>query len=209
MLKAKRFNLEGKHLGDVDLPEMPFGARPNGHVVWESVRNYLGNQRAGTAATKTRSTVSGGGKKPWRQKGTGRARAGTIRSPLWVGGATVFGPQPRSYFRAMPKKMRRLALVSALSQRAQDGNVAVVDRFSFETPRTRTVAAFLSAAGLEGRKVCFVTDRADSLAIRSCRNIPGVAVLCRESLNIYDLVKADVIVFTDDALKGVAEAYGS
>jgi len=209
MPKAKRYNLEGKSLGEVDLPEQPFAVRPNRHVVWESVKAYLANQRQGTAATKTRSSVSGGGKKPWRQKGTGRARAGSNRSPVWVGGATVFGPKPRSYAVRVPKKTRRLALVSAMSQRAQEGNVAVIEGFRFDAPRTRTVAGFMKATGFAGRKVCFITRESDQTAVRSCRNIPGVSVLSQTNLNVYDLINADVLVFTDEAVQGVAEAYGS
>lgn len=209
MPKAKKYNLDGKVLGDIDLPEHAFGVRPNQHVLWESVKAFLANQRQGTASTKTRSNVRGGGRKPWRQKGTGRARVGSIRSPIWTGGATVFGPQPRSYRSRLPKKTRRLALVSAMSLRAMEGKVAVIDGFTFETPRTKTVAGFMKAAGLEGTKVCFVTRNAEETAVKSCRNIPGVSILTQHTLNTYDLMNADVLVFTSEALEGVMESFGS
>lgn len=209
MPKAKHYNLDGKVLGDVDLPDPAFGITPNEHVIWESVKAYLANQRQGTAGTKTRSKVRGGGRKPWRQKGTGRARAGTIRSPLWRGGSTVFGPHPRDFSVRVPKKNRRLALVSALSQRAQEGKVAVVDGFAFDAPKTSKVADFVKAAGMDDQKVCFVTRDTDVAAVKSCRNLPGVEILTQSTLNVYDLVNADVLVFTPEAIEGVAENYGS
>lgn len=209
MPKAKKYNLDGKVLGDVDLPEPAFGIRPNQHVLWESVKTFLANQRQGTASTKTRSKVRGGGRKPWRQKGTGRARVGSIRSPIWVGGATVFGPQPRSYRNRLPKKIRRLALVSAMSQRALEGKVAVIDGFTFEAPRTKAVAGFVKAAGFGGNKVCFITRNTEEAALLSCRNIPGVSILTQNTLNAYDLMNADMLVFTSEALEGVKETFGS
>ena len=209
MPKAKHYNLDGKVLGDVDLPDHVFGIQPNQHVIWESVKTYLANQRQGTAGTKTRSEVRGGGRKPWRQKGTGRARAGTIRSPLWKGGSTVFGPHRRDFSKQVPKKTRRLALVSALSQRALEGNVAVVDGFTFDTPKTRTVVNFVKAAGMNGRKLCFITRGSQPTAVKSCRNLPGVEVLTHATLNVYDLVKADVLIFTPEAIEEVRETYGS
>lgn len=209
MPKAKKYNLDGKVLGDVDLPEPAFGIRPNQHVLWESVKIFLANQRQGTVSTKTRSKVRGGGRKPWRQKGTGRARAGSIRSPIWTGGATVFGPQPRSYRSRLPRKTRRLALVSAMSQRALEGKIAVVDGFTFEAPRTKVVADFVKAAGFEGNKVCFITLNTEEAAVKSCSNIPGVSILTQSTLNVYDLMNADMLVFTSEALEGVKETFGS
>jgi large subunit ribosomal protein L4 len=209
MPKAKRYDLAGKEIGQIDLPEAAFGTTPNRHVLWQSVQIYLANQRQGTAATKTRSLVRGGGRKPWRQKGTGRARSGSNRSPVWVGGATVFGPQPRDYSAKLPKKVRRLALVSALSQRASEGNVAVVDGFRFDAPKTASVARFMRGVGLDGRKVCFITRESDPAVLKSCRNIPGVTVLSQGALNVYDLMNADVLVVTTEALDGLREVYGS
>jgi large subunit ribosomal protein L4 len=208
MAKAKHFSTDGKVVGEVDLPG-PFTLPANEHVVWEVVKAQLANRRQGTASTKTISDVSGGGRKPWRQKGTGRARQGSNRATQWRGGATVFGPRPRSYRMEMPRKIRRLALVSTLSRRAEEGNVAVVDRFELEAPRTKTVASFMEAAGFRDRKVCFITETAEPGMVRSCRNIPGVQVLTRDTLNVYDLLDAEVLLFTPDALEKVGEVYGS
>jgi len=143
MLKAKHYSADGAVKGEVELPAPAFGVTPNEHVVWEAVKSYLANQRQGNASTKTRSYVRGGGKKPWRQKGTGRARQGSIRAAQWAGGYTVFGPQPRDYHYRLPKKLRRLALTSVLSRRAEEGNVAVVEELSYSAPKTKTVFGML------------------------------------------------------------------
>ncbi len=209
MPKAKHYSVDGKVLGEVDLPEQAFGVEPRSHLMWEAVKTYLANQRQGTAATKTRSMVTGGGKKPWRQKGTGRARQGSTRATQWVGGATVFGPQPRDYSTRLPRKARKLAMVSALSQRAQEGNVGVVDEFGLETPKTRTVAGLMKAAGFEGRKVCFITGANDPVFVRSCRNLAGVTVLQHSAMNVYDLVNAEILLLTPAAVEGIKEVYGS
>jgi large subunit ribosomal protein L4 len=206
-MKAKHYDWTGSLLGEVDLPEAVFGVEPNEHVLWQSVKVYQANQRQGTAATKTRSLVSGGNSKPWKQKGTGRARHGTTRSPIWVGGATTFGPQPRDYSQTLPRKVRRLALTSAMSLRAREGNVTVVDDFALEAPRTRTVAGFMKSAGLSGKKVCFITDQANETVVKSCRNLAGVEVLSGGGLNVYDLMNAQVLVVTRGALKGLEEAF--
>jgi len=153
--------------------------------------------------------VSGGNTKPWKQKGTGRARHGTSRSPIWVGGATTFGPRPRDYSQTLPRKVRRLALASAMSLRAREGNVTVVDDFAIETPRTRTVSGFMKSAGLSGKKVCFITDQANETVVKSCRNLAGVEVLSGRALNVYDLMNAQVLVVTRGALKGLEEAFGA
>jgi large subunit ribosomal protein L4 len=209
MRKAKHYDQDGRLLGEVDLPEEAFGAEPNGHVLWQSVKVYQANQRQGNAATKTRSMVSGGNTKPWKQKGTGRARHGTTRSPIWVGGATTFGPRPRDYTQTLPKKVKRLALISAMSQRASEGNVAVVNELSFPEPKTGSMARFMAAAGLGGRKVCLITAQSQPTVVKSCRNIPGLGVLTRNSMNVYDLMNAEVLVFTVGALEGLKEAYAT
>jgi large subunit ribosomal protein L4 len=208
-MKAKHYDQTGSLLGEVDLPAGAFGVEPNAHVLWQSVKVYRANQRQGTAATKTRSFVSGGNTKPWKQKGTGRARHGTSRSPIWVGGATTFGPRPRDYSQTLPRKVRRLALASAMSLRAREGNVAVVDDFSLTQPRTRTIAGFMKSAGLAGKKVCFITDRVDPTVLKSCRNLAGVDVLAGSALNVYDLMNAEVLVVTQGALKKLEEAFGA
>ena len=206
-MKAKHYSWEGGLKGEVDLPEIVFGVEPNEHVLWQSVKVYQANQRQGNAATKTRSLVSGGNVKPWKQKGTGRARHGTTRSPIWVGGATTFGPRPRDYAQSLPRKVRRLALTSAMSLRAREGNVTVVDDFALESPRTRTVAGFMKSAGLAGKKVCFITQEATETVVKSCRNLAGVEVLTGSALNVYDLMNAQVLVVTQGALKGLEEAF--
>jgi len=208
-MKAKHYDWQGSLLGEVDLPAAVFDVEPNEHVLWQSVKVYQANQRQGTAATKTRSLVSGGNTKPWKQKGTGRARHGTSRSPIWVGGATTFGPRPRDYSQTLPRKVRRLALASAMSLRAREGNVTVVDDFAIETPRTRTVSGFMKSAGLSGKKVCFITDQANETVVKSCRNLAGVEVLSGRALNVYDLMNAQVLVVTRGALKGLEEAFGA
>lgn len=209
MPKAKHYAADGKVLGEIDLPEASFGKEPNQHVVWEAVKCYLANQRQGTAATKTISFVRGGGAKPWRQKGTGRARAGSRRSPVWVGGATVFGPQPRSYKYRLPRKVRRLALFSALSQRALEGKVAVFEEATLERPRTKEVGAFLRAIGMEGTKVCFITRGSNLPFVKSARNLSGVSVLPHSAMNVYDLVNAEVLLVSAGALEGIQEVFGA
>ena len=209
MKKAKHYDLKGSLLGEVDLPAGAFGIEPNEHVLWQTVKAYQANQRQGTAATKTRSLVTGGNTKPWKQKGTGRARHGTTRSPIWVGGATTFGPRPRDYTQTVPRKLRRLALTSAMSLRARDGKVAVIDDFSLDAPKTRTIAGFMKSAGLSGKKVCFITEAVDPTVVKSCRNMAGVEVLSGNALNVYDLMNADVLVVTTGALKGLEETFGA
>ena len=206
-MKAKHYDWQGSLLGEIELPETVFGVEPNEHVLWQSVKVYQANQRQGTAATKTRSLVKGGNTKPWKQKGTGRARHGTTRSPIWVGGATTFGPRPRDYSQTLPRKVRRLALTSAMSLRAREGNVTVVDDFALDAPRTRTVAGFMKSAGLSGKKVCFITEQANETVVKSCRNLAGVEVLSGGGLNVYDLMNAQVLVVTRGALKGLEEAF--
>lgn len=209
MAKAKHFNLEGKVLEELELPEEAFGVEPNEHVIWEAVRTYLANQRQGTRATKTISGVSGGGRKPWRQKGTGRARHGSIRSPLWVGGATTHGPQPRIYSSRLPKKTRRLAVASALSLRAREGNVAVVDHPELSQPKTKVISDMVKSIGFGGRKICFITEGADPAVVKSCRNIPGVSVLSHSAMNVYDLVNAEILLLTPGAVSGIGEVFAS
>jgi large subunit ribosomal protein L4 len=208
MPEAKHYSMDGKEVGKVELPESAFGAEPNPHVVWDVVRAQANNRRQGTASTKTRTEVEGGGRKPWRQKGTGRARHGSTRSPIWKGGAVAHGPRPRSYRTEIPRRVRRLALVSTLSQRAREGGVAVVDDFEMEAPRTKTVAAFLATSGFEGRSVCFITRDANREMVKSCRNIPGVNVLTQSTMNVGDLVAAEILFFTPAALERVKEVYG-
>lgn len=195
----------GSDAGTVELDEAIFGIEPNVPVMHQVVTAQLANRRAGTQSTKTRAEVRGGGAKPWKQKGTGRARAGSSRSPIWIGGGVALGPKPRSYAQRTPKKMVRLALRSALSDRAADGKVTVVDDWQFDTPSTKGALAALRALGVEGR-VLVVLSREDETAWKSFRNLPQVHVLEVGELNTYDVLVSDHVVFTRRTLPTSAAA---
>ena len=199
MPKVTVKDLTGADQGSVALDEGYFGIEPNVSVMHQVVTAQLAARRAGTQSTKTRAEVRGGGAKPWKQKGTGRARQGSIRSPQWKGGGVALGPKPRSYEQRTPKKMIRLALRSALSDRAADGKVVVVDGWSFEAPSTKQASAALAALGLEGRIVVVVRSD-DATAVKSFRNLPAVHVLEPGELNAYDILCSDYVVFTKDTL---------
>ena len=194
-----RRSIDGTDLGEVDLDPEMFGIEPNQAVLHQVVTAQLAAARAGTQSTKTRSEVRGGGIKPFRQKGTGRARAGSSRSPVWVGGGVALGPKPRSYAQKTPKKMKALALRSALSDRAALGNVALVDQWSFEAPSTKAAVAALKALELDGR-VLVVLSEDDFVADRSFGNLPEVQTLLGNELNAYDILVNDWVVFTDETL---------
>lgn len=189
----------GKKTGSVTLDADVFGIEPNGPVLHQVVTAQLAARRAGSHSTKTRAEVAGGGAKPWKQKGTGRARQGSIRSPQWRGGGVALGPKPRSYAQRTPKKMVRLALRSALSDRAAEGKVVVVDAWSFDAPKTKDAVAALDALGLDG-KVLLVLADGDDVAARSFRNLPRVQLLRAAELNAYDVLSNDWVVFTSDTL---------
>lgn len=191
----------GDELGSIEVPDALFGIEPNVPVMHQVVVAQLAAKRAGTQSTKTRSEVSGGGAKPWKQKGTGRARAGSIRAPQWRGGGVALGPKPRSYEQRTPKKMKRLALASALSDRFAEGKVSVVSEWDFGTPSTKDAAAALRALGIDG-SVLVVVDPADLVAVRSFRNLPEVQVISPGELNTYDVLVNDHIVFTEATLPG-------
>lgn len=195
----------GADKGTVELADSVFGIEPNVPVMHQVVTAQLAARRAGTQSTKTRSEVAGGGAKPWKQKGTGRARAGSIRAPQWRGGGVALGPKPRSYDQKTPKKMKRLALSSALSDRAADGKVVVVTEWAFEAPRTKDAAAALAALGVSGRSLV-VVDPTDVTAYKSFRNLPGVHVITPGELNTYDVLVADYVVFTMQTLPGATDA---
>ena len=190
---------KGRKVGEVVLDDSIFGVEPHIGVMHQVVTAQLAARRAGTHSTKGRAEVAGGGAKPWRQKGTGRARHGSIRSPQWRGGGAAHGPKPRDYRQRTPKKMKRLALVSALSDRARSDSVIVVDRWRFDGPRTRDAAAALDAIGATG-KVLVVLGDDDSDAQKSFRNLPPVHCLHYRELNTYDVLNSDVVVFTSDTL---------
>jgi len=191
----------GAKQGSVDLDETTFGIEPNTAVMHQVVTAQLAARRSGTQSTKTRSEVAGGGAKPWKQKGTGRARQGSIRSPQWNGGGVALGPKPRSYAQRTPKKMVKLALRSALSDRAAEGKVLVVQAWGWTAPRTKSAAEALAALGAEGR-VLVVLERSDGVAQRSFRNLPNVHVLHNGELNAHDVLVSDWVVFTRAALPG-------
>ncbi len=192
-------NPAGGQLGEVALDDAVFGIEPNVPVMHQVVTAQLAAKRQGTQSTKTRSEVSGGGAKPWKQKGTGRARAGSSRSPLWRGGGVALGPKPRKYDQKTPKKMKRLALASALSDRQAEGNVIVVDAWGFEQPSTKAAKAALAALEVTGR-VLVVLRPDDTNSWLSFRNLPEVHVLSDGELNTYDVLVNDVVVFTNDTL---------
>src|SRR5688572_8762374 len=180
-------NLQNQKIGEIELNDKVFGADVNEHLLYEAVRHHMAGIRGGNAKTKTRHEVAGSGKKLWRQKGTGRARIGSIRSPLWRHGGTVFGPQPRDYSYSMPSKARTAALRSALSQRAQDGSLRVIDRFAIDEPKTRLLKGLLVQLGIEGKALIVDHEPADALVL-SGRNIPGVKVVDTSHVNVYDVL---------------------
>ena len=197
-------NASGKKAGTAELAPSVLGIEPNVHVMHQVVRSQRAAWRHGTSNTLTRGKVSGGGKKPWRQTGTGRARQGTIRAPQWAGGGTVFGPHPRSYAFHVNKKEVKLALRSALSAKLADGELHVVENFSFEKPRTKDAVAVLKALGLEGRTTIVIPDD-DVNAYLSFRNIPKVNVIPVSEANTYEFIDNKALVFTADALKRIEE----
>jgi len=200
------YDITGAKTGDMELNDSVFGVEVNESVVHQAVIMQLASQRLGTASTKTRGFVRGGGKKPWKQKGTGRARAGSIRSPLWVGGGTVFGPHPRSYAFSMPRKQRRLAIKSALTAKLQDGELVVLDSINYDVPKTKSVLQLMSDFNVANKKVLIVTADMIENVEKSARNIPGVkAVPASSSLNVYDLLYHDKVFVTKEAITRIEE----
>lgn len=203
MAKVTLFKQDGSNAGEIELNDAIFGIEPNPSVVVDAVIMQRASQRQGTHAVKNRSAVRGGGRKPWRQKGTGRARQGSIRSPQWVGGGTVFGPTPRSYSYKLPKKMRRLAIRSALSQKVIDNEFVVVDQL--EATKTKEFKAILSNLDLN-RKVLLVLEDNNEAVFRAARNIPNVKVIDQGNVNVLDVVNYDKVLITQAALATVEEA---
>lgn len=208
MPKLQVLNMQGSPVGEIELSEQIFGIEPNVHVMHSAVVTQLANARVGTHSTLGRSEVRGGGRKPWRQKGTGRARAGTIRSPLWRGGGIVFGPKPRDYSKKLPKKVKRLALCSALSSKINDNSLIVVDQINLEQPKTQDMVKMLGALKVN-KKALLVLDQNDNNAQLSARNIEGVLTTRAETLNVYDLLKYDVVVFSKAAVLKAEEVLGN
>jgi large subunit ribosomal protein L4 len=200
-------NQSKEPVGDVTLPADLFGGPVRRHLLYEVVKMQRANRRAGTAATKTRGFVRGGGKKPWRQKGTGRARAGSNRSPLWVGGATIFGPSPRDYGYRLPKSARRAALQSVLAMKARDGKVLVLDRIEVDPPKTKVIAQVMKNLGLASALV--VIGASDPGLERAARNLPTVKVLRAAGANVYDILRYEHLVLTREALTALSGRVGS
>ncbi|MCT7684050.1 MAG: 50S ribosomal protein L4 [Lactobacillus iners] len=201
-MAIKVIDQKGKSVGEVDLNKCIFEVEPNDSVVFEAIIRQRAGKRQGTHATKNRSAVSGGGKKPWKQKGTGRARQGSIRAPQWRGGGTVFGPTPRSYKVDMPRKARRLAIKSVLSQKVADGNLIVLDQLTLATPKTKDLKAIFSAIKVSG-KVLVVSD--DKNVQLSGKNLPQVKVVPVNGLNVVDAVDYKKLLLTQDAIKRIEE----
>ena len=208
MPNVKVFDLNAKEVGEIELSQEIFGVEIHPTLMHQAMVMQLANQRLGTAATKTRAMVRGGGKKPWLQKGTGRARAGTIRSPLWVGGGVVFGPHPRKYVKKMPRKARRLALKSALSAKMVASELRILDSLQFEAPKTKQVLEVLKAFELEGKKALFISREYSENVEKSTRNLKGVKAITSMGLNIVDLLHHDAIFLTKDAVTQIEEVFG-
>lgn len=198
-------DIEGKDLGQFDGQDDIFGQTPNEHLVHSCLVWYLASKRRGTHNTKTRAEVRGGGKKPWRQKGTGRARAGSIRSPLWRTGGVIFGPKPRSYGYAFPKKMRKQALKSAISDKVKNNKLKIVAELKVEKPKTKEALAILKKVGVEGKSLIVLDEKNDSF-IKAARNIKGVTLITLNDLNIFDLIYSDWLVVEKTVLAKLQEA---
>jgi large subunit ribosomal protein L4 len=206
MPKVALFDQKGSKISEVELKDSVFGIEPNEHVLFEAVVMQRASQRQGTHKTKVRSEVAGGGRKPWKQKGTGRARQGSIRSPQWRGGGTVFGPIPRSYSYKLPKKVRRLAIKSALSSKVLEENVLVLESLVFESPKTKEFIGVLQALSVNS-KALIVTANLDENVALSARNIPGVTVLTADGINVLDVLNHDKLIMTKAAVEKVEEVF--
>lgn len=207
MPKVSVLSQTGSSVGDIELNEAIFGIKPNEAVLFEALVQQRASLRQGNHKVKTRAEVAGGGRKPWRQKGTGRARQGSIRSPQWRGGGIVFGPSQRSYSYKLPKKVRRLALLSALSTKVRDEEIIVLDALTFDAPKTKEFTKVLKDLSID-RKALFVTADLDEAVALSARNIPGISVITANGINVLDLVAHDKLVITKDAVQKIEEVLG-
>ena len=206
MPKLTVLDIAGKEVSKIDLSDAVFGIEPNKAVMHDMVKNYLANQRQGTQSALTRAEVSGGGKKPWRQKGTGHARQGSTRAPQWTHGGIVFAPKPRSYRYTLNKKVRRLAMKSALSSKVLDNELVVLDKIAMDEYKTKTIAAMLKAVGSE-KKALIVLPEKNEKVIASAANIPGVKTALVNTLNVYDILNADKFIVLQDAIAQIEEVY--
>ena len=206
MANVAVYDIANKQVGDIELNDNIFGVEMNAGLLHQAVIMQLAAQRLGTHATKTRGFVRGGGRKPWKQKGTGRARSGSTRSPLWVGGGTVFGPHPRKYAFTMPRKQRRLALKCALSDKVKSGDLIVLDQLSFDAPKTRQMVEVLKSFSVE-KKALFITADEVEAVEKSARNIPGVKAINTMGLNVFDILNHDKLFITKDAITRIEEVF--
>ena len=206
MPKVDVYNMQGKKVSDVELSEAVFGIEPNENIVHSALVNYLANQRQGTQSTKTRAEVSGGGRKPWRQKGTGRARQGSIRAPQWIKGGIALGPKPRSYSYRINKKEKQLAIRSLLSAKVLDNELTVVDKLEVKEPKTKIMAKALTDLKVEGKALIILADRNDNV-LRSSRNIEGVKTIELNTINVFDLLNCNKLVLPLDTVKKLEEVY--
>jgi large subunit ribosomal protein L4 len=206
-MKVKMYSRDGKEQGEIELADAVFGADVNEHLLYEVIKSLRANQRQGTSKTKTRAEVSGGGKKPWKQKHTGNARAGSNTSPLWVRGGKAHGPKPRDYFTNIPKALRKSALISALSSRAKDGKIMVIDRIGVEAPKTKIITGMLSGLSVADKRNLLIVDPADKNAYLSGRNVKNLAIRPVNEINALDIVNSENIIFGEQGLvKKVEEA---
>ncbi|WP_414698217.1 50S ribosomal protein L4 [Peptacetobacter sp. AB845] len=206
MPKINVMNINGQNVGEIELCDSIFNVEVNEHVLYEAVKCQLANRRQGTQSAKTRAEVRGGGRKPWKQKGTGRARQGSTRSVQWVGGGVAFAPKPRSYKYTLPKKVRRLAMKCALSSKVQNNEIIVLDALTMDAPKTKEFVAILNNIKAS-RKALVVTAEKNENVIKSARNIEGVQTALVNTLNVYDILNHDTFVITADAVKKVEEVY--
>ncbi len=206
MPKVNVLNMSGEQVGEIELSEDIFGVEINQHVVYEVVKNQLANKRQGTQSAKTRAEVRGGGRKPWRQKGTGRARQGSVSAPHFTGGGVVFAPKPRDYSYKVPKKVRRLALKSVLTSKVEMGEIIVVDKIDFDAPKTKDMANFLAKINAD-KKALIVMEEKNANVIKSASNIPNVQTALVNTINVYDILKYNSFIITKEAVKKVEEVY--
>lgn len=206
MPKLNVLNINGQNVGEIELVDSIFNVEVNEHVLYEVVKNQLANKRQGTQSAKTRAEVRGGGRKPWRQKGTGRARHGSIRAPQWVGGGVVFAPKPRDYSYRVPKKIRRLAMKSALSSKVLNDEIIVLEELNLEEPKTKEMVKILDNIKAS-KKALIVMDEKNINVIKSARNIPNVETALVNTLNVYDILNYDSFIITKDAVKKVEEVF--
>ncbi|CBH22317.1 50S ribosomal subunit protein L4 [Acetoanaerobium sticklandii] len=206
MPKVDVLNINGQKVEELELSESIFAAEISEYAVYEVIKNHLANRRQGTQSAKTRAEVRGGGRKPWRQKGTGRARQGSTRSPQWIGGGVVFAPKPRDYSYSVNKKVRRLALKSVLTTKVNEGNLIVLDALEMNAPKTKDFIAMLSAVNA-GKKALVVTSENSPNVVKSGRNIPGVDITFVNTLNVYDIMRHDSLIITKEAVRKTEEVY--